>query len=404
MDMARWQRVQQPWRFWNEKRLRRNIGVYVHVPFCLARCRYCDFLTYGSERPPGLSEASYQEALLKEIAGRGAWAREHYAARGRIVDSVFFGGGTPTRLESAHLVELVRAVRKHFAVTGDAEFTVEANPDTLTPGLIEDLAQAGVNRLSIGIQATDPQQLRFLGRTHRWSTIQPALKAAAHGPIPRLSLDLMVGVPGLTAQGLNRSLKRLLRLQPEQISAYELTCEPGTPYAAWVKQFPTQVTPPEQVVAQDRHVARVLASYGLYRYEVCSYARPGAECRHNLRYWRGGDYIGLGLGAASRIGSSVLNNARNWLAYEKQVNLAGSDGDQLVQAAGPSTPPSAGNAALAPPADRFLQLRTRLGLLQHGVQVPPSWVMRGWVKLHSGRIELTSRGLDFADLMARELC
>lgn len=401
--MAHWQRVRRPWRFWDEDRLRRNVGVYVHVPFCLARCRYCDFLTYGSERPPGLDENGYQAALLMEIAGRGAWARERYAACGRVVDSVFFGGGTPTRLESTNLVELVQAVRKQFAVARDAEFTVEANPDTLTPGLIENLAQAGVNRLSIGIQSTDPQQLRFLGRTHRWRGIQPALEAAAYGPIPRLSLDLMVGVPGLTAQGLNRSLKRLLKLQPEHIAVYELTCEPGTPYAAWAKQYPTQVTPPEQVAAQGRHVARVLASYGLYHYEVCSYARPGAECRHNLRYWRGGDYIGLGLGAASRSGTDVVSNARKWLAYEKQVGSAGSDADELVQVAGQSTPPTAGNTALAPPADGFLQLRTRLGLLRSRAHVPSSWITRGWVQLCSGRMEITSRGLDFADLMAREL-
>jgi len=150
-------------------------------------------------------------------------------------------------------------------------------------------------------------------------------------------------------------------------------------------------------------VARVLASYGLYRYEVCSYARPGAECRHNLRYWRGGDYIGLGLGAASRIGSSVLNNAREWPAYEKQVNLAGSDADPIVQAAAQCSPPGGPGVTTAPRADGFLQLRTRLGLWHCGAHVPSSWVMRGWVKLHSGRIELTSRGLDFADLMAREL-
>lgn len=412
--MQQLQRVRAPWRLWDEQALRRNLGVYLHVPFCLRRCRYCDFLSFASERPHGLAPEAFTRTLHAEIAARGAWAREHYGARGRTVDSVFFGGGTPTFLAPQALAGLVGAVREHFPMAhSGAEITIEANPDTLAPGYIEALAQAGVNRLSLGIQATQERHLRFLGRTHRWRDILPRLRDTAQGPIRRLSFDLIYAVPGLRLGELHDSIERLLALGPEHISAYELTLEPGTWLYHWAGHNPPGLPSIAEVVAQQRLIEHRLAGYGLYRYEVSNYAKPGAESRHNLRYWRGGDYLGLGLGAASRVGTTVVNNPAAWEEYERGVELAGGADDPLVRAAlcgmaGPDHGASAEGAALAPPADAFLRLRTRLGLplaeaMACAQPYLAGWFARGWVRLVDGRLELTSRGLNFADSMAREM-
>lgn len=404
--MANGWRVQRPWRNWDEARLRRNLGLYVHVPFCLARCAYCDFLTYGEERPAGLTPDAYRTALLTEIEKRGVWAREVYAARGRAVDTVFIGGGTPTYLEPQSLVEVIAALRASFPFADDGvEFTVEANPDTLSPAYVAALAKAGVNRLSIGIQATQSRHLRFLTRTHRWDDVRPVLMGLGAGPIPRFSFDVIYGIPRLTSRELAATLKRLLKLGPEHISAYELTCEPGTPYARWAARHRRQLAGEGRVIGQQRSVGRLLAGCGLYRYEVSNYALPGQECRHNLRYWRGGDYLGLGLGAASRIGAEVINNPREFGDYAHRVARIGGSEDPLAAAAGSA---ASGVGECAPPADEFLRLRTRAGLTPMPAAIPPHWLSRGLVRIErsgpdGARLEVTAKGLNYADLLAREL-
>lgn len=395
--MPKWLRVQQPWRNWDESVLRRNVGVYIHVPFCLARCTYCDFHTYAqSVRPAGLTAPAYQAALLAEIERRGAWANRVYGTSGRHVDSVFFGGGTPTSLTADRLCELISAVRSGFPLTDDAEVTVEANPDTLSAGYLAKLAAAGVNRLSIGIQATQSRLLRFMGRTHRFADIRPVLEALPGGPIRRYSFDLIYGVPGLTHRNLTESLKRLLAFKPEHISAYELTCEDGTPHARWTGMFPQLEVGAREIVAQRRLVTRALANHGLYRYEVSNYARPGAECRHNLRYWRGGDYVGLGLGAASRVNETVVNNPMEFEAYQALVESAGNGSDPVAAVFVPGI-------ASAPRADLFLQLRTRAGISASGLTVADEWLRRGWLSCKDGSVEPSVNGLDYADLFAREM-
>lgn len=390
------QRVRRPWLAWDERALRRNVGVYVHIPFCLARCRYCSFLTYGRERPPGLTPEAYAPALLTEIERRGAWLSRHLAGGDRFVDSVFFGGGTPTCLAPAALAELLQAVREHFPLAAvSTEVTVEANPDTLSVDYVAALAGAGVNRLSVGIQATQPRHLRFLGRTHRWDDVQPVLAGLRQGPIPRYSFDLIYGIPRLTVAELKESVRRVMRLGPEHVSAYELTREADTPYARWLARHPAQQASGECVAAQQQVVSRLLTGYGLYRYEVSNYARPGAECRHNLRYWRGGDYLGLGLGAASRFGSQVVSNPGEFESYQRTVEAAADAADPLLRLAEEAEFPP-------PPADAFLRLRTRAGLPSAEARVDADWLRRGWVRITGDRCEVTGRGLSFADLLARE--
>ncbi|HES57841.1 MAG TPA: radical SAM family heme chaperone HemW, partial [Firmicutes bacterium] len=368
MNVMRAERIQQPWLAWDLSRLRRDVGLYVHVPFCLARCRYCDFLTYGRDRPAGLEPDSYADLLAREINIRGEWFAQAYGPAGRGVGSIFIGGGTPTFLEAERLCRLVQQLRSSFRVDDAAEVTVEANPETISPRYIAALHDAGVNRLSIGVQALQDRHLAFLTRTHRSATVHRALEAAAAGPIGRISCDVIYGLPGMTAADLRQTIRALFSYSPEHVSAYELTIEPCTPLADWARRFPRQVASQDQVAEQQRAVQRLLASRGLYRYEVSNYARPGRECRHNLRYWLGGDYIGLGLGASSRIESAVVANPAEVGAYGKAVDHIGGGEDRLDAAFGEL---DAAGTSQAPPADGFLAARTRRGFSDDGQPVRP---------------------------------
>ena len=395
-------RIAAPWRHWSDATSRRNVGVYVHIPFCPARCSYCDFLTYAGDRPAGMNPQTYVSALLVEIERRGQLFRERYSRQGRVVDTVFIGGGTPTFLTPAALASVVSAVREQFAVAADAEVTSEANPDTVTPEHLIAMAGAGVNRISLGVQSTQERHLKFMRRTHRWQDIIHVLRMVAAGPIPRYSFDLIYGVPRQTLGELKQSIRRLLDFGPRHISAYCLTREPGTPYSKWLKRFPQLQAREASVVDQQHTVQRLLGAAGLYRYEVSNYALPGEESRHNLRYWRGGDYFGLGLGAASRIGDAVLNNPYGWPAYQQRVEKAGSSADPLAEAIDAAA--LADITGQAPPADLFLRLRTRAGFTQNGYALEASWLTRGWLTpAAAGRIEVTRQGMGMADFFAREL-
>ncbi len=400
MDVMRAARIQRPWLAWDAGALRRGVGLYLHVPFCLARCRYCDFLTYGRERPAGLDPDSYSGLLADEIARRAQWFSETYGAVGRQVGSVFVGGGTPTFLKPDQLCRLVELARTQFAMADAAEVTVEANPETLSEDYIRSLHTAGVNRLSIGVQALQDRHLAFLTRTHRSRTVHRALEAAASGPIPRLSCDVIYGMPGLSTAELRETIEGLFQYGPEHLSAYELTIEPCTPLAKWAKCFPRQVPEQDMVAAQQQALQRMLASRGLYRYEVSNYARPGRECRHNLRYWLGGDYIGMGLGASSRIGSAVVTNPAEIGAYRASLQHAGSADDPLSAEFDKLTE---AERKQAPSADAFLAARTRYGCGDNGVAIAPDWVARRYVTVDRSGASMTSRGLDFSDLLARAL-
>jgi oxygen-independent coproporphyrinogen-3 oxidase len=259
------------------------------------------------------------------------------------------------------------------------------------------MAGAGVNRISLGVQSTQERHLRFMRRTHRWRDIVPILQMVAEGPIQRYSFDLIYGVPRQTAAELKLSLRRLLSFSPRHVSAYCLTREPGTPYSRWLARFPQLQAREMRVVEQQAIVQRLLGDAGLYRYEVSNYARPGEECRHNLRYWRGGDYVGLGLGAASRIDEVVSNNPYSWPVYlERTGSQLDLPGPRPVE----RNRPTGGSA---PPADLFLRLRTRAGFRRKGQALPAEWITRGWLAGDKGKVEVTRRGMGLADYFAREL-
>lgn len=283
-------------------------GVYVHIPFCLKRCDYCDFTTFADrdEAIPG-----YVDALCRHIEGDDSSAAP--------LGSVFVGGGTPTYLPPADLTRIIETLKVNFSFTRDAEWTVEANPETVTAEMAEALAGAGVNRVSLGAQSFDERILTTLGRWHDPASVKTAVDRLRQAGIRRLSLDLIYGTPGETDASWRRSLDRTLELGVDHLSAYALTVEPNTPYAARVRAQPA-LAPDDDVQASRMAVAdTVLSAHDMTRYEISNWASPGHQCTHNLTYWRGGDWLAFGAGAHGCWGDRRYWMVRDPARYARMV-------------------------------------------------------------------------------------
>jgi oxygen-independent coproporphyrinogen-3 oxidase len=268
-----------------------GFGLYVHWPFCKAKCPYCDF---NSHVRPSIDEAVWRDALVREL---GHYARE---VGGRRLTSIFFGGGTPSLMSPATVGAVIDAAAAHFTFADDVEITLEANPTSAETENFAGYRAAGVNRMSIGVQALDDPSLRFLGRQH---TVAEALDAVrtARRHVPNVSFDLMTARPNQTPEHAHDELRRALAEGPSHIAIYQLTIEPGTAFeGAWRRG---ELPMPDAETAADIFDATqaMLADAGLPAYEISNHAVPGAECRHNLTYWRYGDYVGIGPGAHGRL-------------------------------------------------------------------------------------------------------
>lgn len=274
-----------------------ELGLYIHIPFCQSRCRYCDFNTYAGLE--GLFEA-YVRALIREITLAGpAPAR-----------TVYLGGGTPTVLPLSHLAQILDAVRAAFALSEDAEVTIEANPGTVDAGTLAALRERGVNRLSLGVQSFADDELRLLGRIHTAEQAAAALAAARQAGFENVSLDLIYGLPDQTAAHWRFSLERALALEPEHLSLYALSVEAGTPLARDIARGHLPAPDPDLAAEMYETAAETTAAAGYLHYEISNWAR-GAErrCHHNLIYWRNEPYLGLGAGAHSWQGRRRWANA-----------------------------------------------------------------------------------------------
>ncbi len=266
------------------------LGVYIHWPFCKSKCPYCDFNSHVRE---GIEEARWRRALLGEL--------EHAAreAPGRRVESIFFGGGTPSLMEVDTVAALIARTRQLWDVSPDLEVTLEANPTSVEAGKFAGLAQSGVNRLSLGVQALDTPSLRFLGRAHSVDEALAAL-ATANRHFKRASFDLIYARPGQTAEAWAEELDRALALAGEHLSLYQLTIERGTRFFAEHARGGFTLPGEEEAAEMYELTQARLAAAGLPAYEISNHARPGAACRHNLIYWRYQDYVGVGPGAHGR--------------------------------------------------------------------------------------------------------
>ncbi len=261
------------------------IALYVHLPWCVRKCPYCDFNSHV--RPEQLPEADYVAALLADLDG------DLDLASGRTVSSVFFGGGTPSLFGVDAIAALLEGFASRLPFASDAEVTMEANPGTVEHGRFAGYAAAGVNRVSLGAQSFDAAALSVLGRIHGPGEIEAAVSELADARLDNFNLDLMYGLPGQTLEGALSDVVLALALGPAHLSHYQLTLEPGTAFF----HRPPVLPDDENIYEMQLECQKLLTSRGYAQYEVSAYARPGRQCRHNLNYWRFGDYLGIGAGA-----------------------------------------------------------------------------------------------------------
>jgi len=270
-----------------------GLALYLHIPFCVRKCRYCAFVS----RPPGDGSTGntpvqdYLRALRREIGTAASLAGR------QTLGSIYFGGGTPTLLDPSDLVSLLEETRDHFDWGEDMEITVEANPGTVSLVGLRLLRDAGVNRISIGAQSFNPEELGLLGRIHGVTEIYSAYYAAREAGFDNVNLDLIYGIPGQTLSGWRASLEKALDLYPEHLSVYGLSLEEGTPLAEEIAKGWLQACPEETQVAMWEITGRLLKAAGYERYEIANFASPGRQCRHNLTYWLNLPYLGLGAAA-----------------------------------------------------------------------------------------------------------
>ena len=376
----------------------RGLGVYVHVPFCTVRCGYCDFNTYtADELRGGVTLDSYPDLVLAEVQ----LAASVLGSPGP-VNTVFFGGGTPSLLAPAAVNRLLRGLDDTFGLAEDAEVTLEANPESVSAGSFAGLVAAGVNRVSLGMQSAVPSVLAVLDRLHRPERVGAAVAEACAAGIERVSLDLIYGTPGESDDDWLASLNAATALGPEHISAYALTVEPGTRLAARIARGET--APVDDDVLADRYVIadEVLSAAGYGWYEISNWARtPGAECRHNLAYWTGANWWGFGPGAHSHVGGIRWWNLRHPSAYADRLRAG------LSPAAGREQP-----TAQAAELERvMLAVRIRAGLPigalpSTGRAAAARAAADGLAEpgaLEAGRVVLTRPGRLLADAVVRSL-
>ncbi len=266
-----------------------DLGIYIHVPFCGRKCPYCDF--YSVPYSAG-TVRDYTDAVLRNI--------RHYSEPERAVSTLYFGGGTPSLLTPEQLGSIISEVRKNFRLSGSAEITLEANPNTLTPEKLSILRNSGINRLSVGVQSLLDDELKMLGRTHSAERAEKAVRDAAAAGFGNISCDLMIALPGQTPEKLRRSAERLAALPVQHISAYILKAEEGTSFAEseFLKELPDDDLSAELYL----ETVRIMAENGFEQYEISNFAREGFESRHNCRYWKCQDYLGIGPAAHSCYG------------------------------------------------------------------------------------------------------
>jgi putative oxygen-independent coproporphyrinogen III oxidase len=268
-------------------------SLYVHFPWCLAKCPYCDFVSYATPRE-AIDHVGYADAVIRELDARAAFVR---GTRPLVLGSVFFGGGTPSLWEAVELGRVLAAAKERFEVAGDLEVTVECNPTSLDRARAEALHAVGVDRLSIGTQSLRQDQLKFLGRLHDASGARAAIDGALASGIPRVSTDMIFGLPGQTPEDARDQATTLADLGLAHLSCYQLTIEPGTQFGELAKRGRLPLADDGLVAESFLAIDEALSGRGLAHYEISNYARPGEEARHNLGYWRGEEYVGVGCGA-----------------------------------------------------------------------------------------------------------
>ena len=368
--------------------MKKKLGIYIHIPFCVRKCAYCDFLSAPADET---TRAAYVRALKEEIRSAGSLNETYEGA------TVFFGGGTPSLLAGEELAGILDEVSRRLLLRSDAEITVECNPGTLNRKKLENYKAAGVNRLSIGLQSADNRELKILGRIHTWEQFLHNYELVRELGFANVNIDLMSALPGQTREGWLSTLEKVTTLDPEHISAYSLIIEEGTPfYEKYREDGPEEKELPgedlDRIMYEDTKA--FLHEKGYERYEISNYARPGYECRHNCSYWERVDYKGFGIGAAS-----LLNEVRYQNSTDLQEYLKGQYAYESVE------PLSAGDAL---EETMFLGLREMRGVVltdtirnTYGPKIK-LLTEEGLLERAGDRIRLTDRGIDISNYVLSE--
>ena len=372
-----------------------TLGLYLHIPFCRSKCDYCDFYSLAGAED---RMDDYQRALLAQIAECAPTAR-HSA-----VNTIYVGGGTPTFYGAARLAALLKAVRKHFRVTADAEITAEANPDSADLKTLRALRRAGFNRLSLGMQSACDAELAAVHRPHTFQQTAAAVAAARKARFKNLSLDLIYGLPSQTEESWKDTVERALALEPEHLSCYGLTVEEGTPLALRVAKGELLPDDDAQAALYLWTVDR-LAQAGYTQYEISNFARPGFQSRHNLKYWMGQPYLGLGAAAHSDFGGCRYSYVRSVDGYIRGV----LEGGPLLDASDRIAPGERGSEYL------MLRLRTTFGIEEweyrraYFMNFDPiaaklsEYEQKGWAARVGSRWRLTAEGFLLSNRLIGEL-
>ena len=379
----------------------RPFGLYVHVPFCTVRCGYCDFNTYTAEElgpaggAPGASRATYAQAAVAEVRR----ARRALGERDLPVSTIFFGGGTPTLLSPEDLGSVVAAAAQEFGLAPDVEVTTESNPDSVDASSLERLREVGINRVSFGMQSQVPHVLEVLDRTHDPRRVPAVVEWARAAGIEQVSLDLIYGTPGESRADWATSVEAAVACEPDHVSAYSLIVEDGTALARRVRRGELPMPDEDDLADKYALADERLVAAGLGWYEVSNWSTGAAtRCRHNLLYWTGGDWWGVGPGAHSHVGGVRWWNVKHPAAYADRI--------------GADRSPAQAREVLAPEDRRvervLLELRLREGLDvavldATGRAAVPGLVERGLLAERAGRIALTERARLLADGVVREL-
>ena len=285
-----------------------SIGLYVHIPFCVSKCKYCDFTSFSNV---GCSDREkYIDCLISEI--------ESYSGQDITVDSIFFGGGTPSLLTVTQFEKIYSAIKKTFSVADGCEFTVEVNPKTVDGEKLSSFVRCGVNRISIGMQSIHENELKYLGRIHTFNEFIDCYNMVVDAGITNINVDVMYGIPQQTEKSFLKTLKKVAELNPGHISVYGLIIEPGTPF--YDKRNSLPVPSEEEEVSMYYDACELLASEGYLHYEISNYCKSGYECVHNLKYWENKRFIGVGLSAYSYMGNMRYGNTKNFSVYLSSDN------------------------------------------------------------------------------------
>ena len=284
----------------------KTLGIYIHIPFCVQKCNYCDFLSAPATKE---QQQRYIEALKIEIKQEAPQYKDYTA------ETIFFGGGTPSILDAAQLAECIAVLYEYFSFAKNTEITVETNPGTATRQKLAALRSAGVNRLSIGVQSANNQELKMLGRIHTYQDFLQTYQWARVVGFTNINIDLISALPGQTLASWNATLKKVTMLKPEHISAYSLMIEEGTPFYERYHDHPELLPGEDEEREMYYATKQFLREQGYERYEISNYAKPGRECRHNIGYWTGTEYLGVGLGASSYVGGTRFRNERDLETY-----------------------------------------------------------------------------------------